>query len=97
MLAALCFSTGGMFMKRAEGLHATWDSVVFLLLFALGAVLQSQAMRGAALSLTYILVLGLEAGFAVGFGVFFFGEGIPPLKLGGILLIVLGIALVRGR
>jgi hypothetical protein len=39
-----------------------------------GEGLQSQAMRGTELGPTYIMVLGLEAALAFGFGTFIFGR-----------------------
>jgi len=94
-LAALAFTVGGIFMKYADGLRNAPASVLFLVMFVFGAALQSQAMRGAELGPTYILVLGLEAAFAFGFGSFIFGEAITLMKVGAIVLIVSGIALLR--
>ena len=94
-LAALAFTVGGIFMKYAEGLRNLAASSGFLVMFGLGAVLQSQAMRGAELGSTYILVLGLEAAFAFGFGSVIFGEAVTVAKIAAIILIVSGIALLR--
>jgi multidrug transporter EmrE-like cation transporter len=95
VLAALAFTIGGVFMKYADGLHNNWATFLFLLMFGLGAVLQSQAMRGAELGVVYIAVLGLEAALAFGFGTFIFGEAVTLTKVAAILLIVSGIALLR--
>jgi hypothetical protein len=65
-VAAFCFALGGVFMKQADGIRHASAAFVFLFLFASGAVLQSEAMRGAGLALTCVLVLGLEAATAVG-------------------------------
>src|SRR5690606_5837436 len=64
-LAASCFTVGGVFMKHADGLHHAGATAGFLALFVLGAVVQSQAMRGEGLAVTYLIVLGLEAALAV--------------------------------
>lgn len=95
MLAALFFTTGGIFMKHADGLRHPAHVLGFVVLFALGAMLQSQAMRGAELGATYILVLGLEAALAFGFGVIFFDEAATLRKLAAVIAIVAGIALLR--
>jgi small multidrug resistance pump/quaternary ammonium compound-resistance protein SugE len=95
VLAALAFTVGGVFMKYADGLRNTWASVLFLVMFGIGAVLQSQAMRGGELGVIYILVLGLEAALAFGFGTIIFGEAVTLTKIVAILLIVSGIALLR--
>lgn len=95
LLAALCFTIGGLFMKSADGVRHLAPAVGFLLLFGAGAVLQSYAMRGAGMAVTYVLVLGLEAALAVGFGVGLLGESLSPAKLAGMGLTLVGIALLR--
>jgi len=94
-LAALAFTLGGVFMKSADGVRHPAPTAGFLLFFAAGAVLQSQAMRGAELGATYILVLGLEAMLAFGLGVVLFGESVGLAKIAAVSLIVSGIALLR--
>jgi len=94
-LAALCFTVGGIFMKQADGLRHGSPTALFLLLFAAGAAVQSQAMRGAELGTTYVVVLGLEAALALAFGTFLFAEPTTLPKIGAILLILGGIALLR--
>jgi len=95
ILAALAFTTGGVFMKYADGLQHPGSVVGFVVLFAAGALLQSQAMRGAELGVTYVLVLGLEAAFAFGLGVTIFQEAVTVVKLVAVGLVVAGIALLR--
>ncbi len=94
-LAALAFTAGGVFMKYADGVRQLWPVLGFVTLFGIGAALQSQAMRGAELGTTYILVLGLEAALAFGLGVALFGESVTASKLSALALIVGGIALLR--
>lgn len=97
LMAAGCFTLGGVFMKHADGLRHIGPSLIFAALFAGGAVFQSYAMRDAAMSLTYVLVLGLEGVLAVGLGVAAFGEQLGPLKAAGVVLILIGIACIRGE
>jgi quaternary ammonium compound-resistance protein SugE len=94
-LAAVSFTVGGIFMKRADGVRHAPAAAAFLLLFACGAVIQSQAMRGTELGATYIVVLGLEAALALAFGTLLFGEPLTAVKTGAVALIVGGIALLR--
>lgn len=94
-VAALSFTVGGIFMKHADGLRHPLATALFLLLFAFGAAVQSHAMRGAELGTTYIVVLGLEAAFAVAIGAVVFAEPLTLPRLGALLLIVGGIALLR--
>jgi multidrug transporter EmrE-like cation transporter len=94
-VAALSFTVGGIFMKHANGLQNHPAAALFLLFFMVGAAMQSHAMRGAELGTTYLLVLGLEAAFALAFGTFLFAEPLTIVKLTAVVLIVTGIALLR--
>ena len=95
-VAALCFTVGGAFMKKADGLQHAGPTVVFLLLFAAGAVALSHSMRGAELATTYIIVLGLEAAMAVALGMALFAEPMGAAKLIAIGLVLAGITILRG-
>lgn len=95
ILAAFAFTIGGVAMKYADGVPSRAFAVVYVALFGVGAVLQAQAMRGAGLGTTYILVLGLEAVLAFALGVALFGESATVRKLAAVTLIVVGIALLR--
>ena len=95
LLAALAFTTGGVLMKYADGLRHAGAVAGFVALFAAGAILQSQAMRGSELGITYVLVLGLEAALAFGMGVAIFHEEATVTKLAAVCLVVAGIALLR--
>lgn len=95
LLAALSFTSGGVLMKHADGARHVAPTIGFIGLFAVGALLQSYAMRGADLGALYILVLGAEAALAFGFGVWLFGESVTPVKVAAVALVVAGIALLR--
>jgi len=97
ILAALSFTSGGVFMKYADGARHAVPVVAYITVFGIGAVLQSQAMRGTGLGATYILVLGLEAALAFGLGVVLFDEAATWRKLAAVTLIVAGIALLRSE
>jgi multidrug transporter EmrE-like cation transporter len=94
-LAALAFTVGGVCMKYSEGLTQLRPSVLLGVLFLAGAALQAVAMRRADLSVAYVFVLGLESVLAFGFGVFLFGEAATGSRIGGVVLIVLGIWLLH--
>ena len=82
-------------MKRADGLQHAGATAGFLALFVLGAIVQSEAMRGEGLAVTYLIVLGLEAALAVAFGQLIFGEAMTAMKACATALIVFGVALLR--
>ena len=95
ILAAICFTAGGVLMKYADGTRNTGPTVGLVLLFVMGAILHSHAMRWGALGAVYALVLGLEAILAFGLGVLVFQESMSSTKIAGLVLTILGIALLR--
>ena len=95
VVAAVSFASGGVAMKYADGLMRLYPSLIVFALFAVGAALQGLAMRGTALSVTYLVVLGLEAIMTFGLGVLFFREGLTLPKIIGATLVVFGTFLLR--
>jgi multidrug transporter EmrE-like cation transporter len=93
--AALLFSVGGYFMKQSAGLTRLQPTLLVFTLFGAGAGLQTLAMRGQSMAVTYIVVLGLEAITAFCLGVFFLDESSSPVKLAGVGLVLAGIILLR--
>ena len=94
-LAALSFSIGGYFMKLSAGLTQFRPSALVFFFFVLGACLQTLAMRGHSMAVTYIVVLGLEAITALSLGVFFLKESNSVLKIVGVALVLAGIIVLR--
>jgi len=94
-LAALSFSIGGYFMKMSVGLTQFRPTVLVFTFFAIGAGLQTVAMRDQQMAVTYIVVLGLEAVTAFSLGVFFLKESSSLAKLTGVGLVVAGIVVLR--
>jgi multidrug transporter EmrE-like cation transporter len=95
VMAALCFTCGGVMMKYSDGLTRLMPSVLTGILFLAGAACQARAMRGEDMSVSYVVVLGLESVLAFVFGRVFFGESVSFSRLGALMLIVSGIALLR--
>jgi small multidrug resistance pump/quaternary ammonium compound-resistance protein SugE len=93
--AALLYSVGGYFMKLSRGLTEGVATVMVFLCFCLGAALQTVAMRHEAMTVTYVIVLGLEAVVAYLLGTLLLQESANVAKTGGIALIVAGIALLK--
>ena len=95
LLSALAFTAGDVFMKHSDGLTRLAPSLLVYLFFAGGASFQARAMRGAELSVTSIVVMGLEAALAIGIGIVYFKEGLSLFKVAGLVLIVAGIAVLQ--
>lgn len=93
--AAFSYSVGGYFMKLSDGLTKGGPTTLVFGLFCLGALLQTVAMRHGEMSVSYVVVLGLEAVTALLLGLFFLGEGVTLAKLIGIGLICIGIIVLR--
>jgi small multidrug resistance pump len=93
--AAMSFALGGAVMKYADGLRNPQPSMIVFILFVLGAALQIVAMRDTELSVTYLVVLGLEAVISFSFGIVVFKESVTLLKTVGALIVVLGIVVLR--
>jgi small multidrug resistance pump/quaternary ammonium compound-resistance protein SugE len=95
--AAVLFSIGGFFMKLSRGLTEAASTTMVFLCFCLGAALQTLAMRNEAMTVTYVIVLGLEAVTAYVLGTVLLEEPTNLSKVGGIVLIVAGIALLKSN
>ncbi|MEZ4870541.1 MAG: SMR family transporter [Caldilineaceae bacterium] len=93
--AAFSYSVGGYYMKLADGLTKGGPSALVLGLFCVGAILQTIAMRHTEMTITYMVVLGLEAITALALGLLFLGEGLTAAKVMGIAFVCIGILCLR--
>ena len=93
-IAALLFSFGGLAMKASAGLTRVAPSVAVFVLFCAGAACQALGMRRTEMGVAYISVLGLEAVAAFALSSLALGERVTISKIGALLLIVGGLALL---
>jgi multidrug transporter EmrE-like cation transporter len=75
--------------------HFVETLVETIALFAIGAALQTLAMKRQDLAVTYLLVVGLESILAFAFGVLLFSESCTPARIAGVALIAGGIISLR--
>lgn len=94
-LAALAFSIGGYFMKLSAGLTNIRPTLLMFAFFSVGAVLQTIAMRGEQMAITYIVVLGFEAITALILSMVLLNESGSLAKFAGVALVLAGIVLLR--
>jgi quaternary ammonium compound-resistance protein SugE len=94
-VAAIFFTSGGVFMKLSSGFARLAPGAAALALFLAGAIAQTFAMKYADLGVAYVFVLGLEAVLAFALGALFFGETVSLAKLLGVALIIGGFALLH--
>jgi quaternary ammonium compound-resistance protein SugE len=95
IVAALLFAVGGLFMKASDGLTKFAPSAAVFFFFCVGAACQTVAMKRGEMSITYVVVLGLEALAAFSLGAVILGERASFIKLCALVLIVGGIALLE--
>lgn len=93
--AALLYTVGGYCMKLSKGFAVAGPSVGVFACFCAGAALQTLAMRRESMTVTYVVVLGLEAVIAYLLGTFWLQEPTSAAKIAGVVLVVAGIALLR--
>jgi len=94
-LAALSFSIGGYFMKLSVGLTHLRPTVLMFAFFSVGTVLQTVAMRGEQMAITYIVVLGFEAITALVLSMLLLNESGSVSKFAGVALVLAGIIVLR--
>lgn len=93
--SAILFTIGGVFMKLSQGLSQLTPSLLLYLFFIAGASLQTIAMRKSALSVTYVIVLGLETVLAFVFGVVLFQENYSYTNVVGVSCVVAGMGFLQ--
>jgi small multidrug resistance pump/quaternary ammonium compound-resistance protein SugE len=93
--AALLYSIGGYFMKLSRGLTEVTPTTMVFVCFGVGAALQTLSMRGESMTVTYVIVLGIEAVTAYLLGTLVLQEPTSLSKVTGIVLIVAGIVLLK--
>jgi len=93
--ASLAFGVGGAFMKASDGFSRWLPSIGLLVMFVIGAVFLTLAVRSMGLSAAYVVGLGIEVLVSVGLGRYCYGEQLTAAQVAGALLIVAGVAAVR--
>lgn len=94
-LAALSFSIGGYFMKLSAGMTHLRPTLLMFGFFSVGTLLQTVAMKGEPMAITYIVVLGFEAVTALILSMVLLNESASLSKFAGVALVLGGIVLLR--
>ncbi|GAB4200233.1 MAG: multidrug efflux SMR transporter [Wenzhouxiangellaceae bacterium] len=82
-------------MKASDGFTRPLASVVTLVGLAGGMYFLALAMKDLPVSIAYPVWVGAGALGTVIFGVLFFGEGLTPLKIVGVVAIVAGVVSLK--
>jgi multidrug transporter EmrE-like cation transporter len=95
LIAAGCFTAGGLLTKPADGLRRMWPTVAVLALFALGAACLTLVVhRGGEVGPPYLVVVGLEAVLAFVLAAVFFHEQVTLTRTFAVLLVLGGTVLL---
>lgn len=92
IIAGLLETVWAMSMKLSEGFTRPLPSAVTAVAAAASFWLLAMAMRGLPLGVAYPIWVGIGAVGSVVVGAVLLGEGVTPLRVGSLLLIVAGIA-----
>ena len=95
VVAALAYAAGGVMMKRSDGFRNAMPSALVFVCFALGATVQTFALKRQELGSGYVIVLGLEAIAALALGARLYREPVDATKLAAVALVIAGIVLLR--
>jgi quaternary ammonium compound-resistance protein SugE len=82
-------------MKYAEGYTRLGWSIVSLLLLAAFVFLLGQALQVLEIGVAYTVWTGIGAVGTLTMGVLLFGEALNPMKIAGIVLVLIGIAALK--
>ena len=82
-------------MKYAEGYTRLGWSVVSVLLLAAFVYLLGRVLEALPVGTAYAAWTGIGAAGTVIMGVVLFGETLSPLRLGGVVVVLLGIAMLK--
>jgi len=92
--AAIVYVIGSFFMVTKGINHL----LVVYACFIVGATFQAWATQHiSSMSVTYLVTLGLEAALSMGAGVLLLQENLSGVRLFGAGLVIVGIAILRGR
>ena len=82
-------------MKYAEGYTRLGWSLVSLVLLAAFVFLLGRALQVLEVGIAYAVWTGIGAAGTVLMGVLLFGEALNPMKIAGIVLVLIGIAALK--
>lgn len=96
MLAALFEVGWAIGLKYTHGFTKFWPSVWTLLAMALSMSLLAWAARTLPIGTAYAVWTGIGAAGTAVLGVYLFGEAASVIRVAGVGLIVVGVALLKG-
>ncbi|ELZ5939286.1 multidrug/spermidine efflux SMR transporter subunit MdtJ [Providencia vermicola] len=95
VLSIIAEVTGTLSMKHASVSGGYTGMVVMYVMIALSYILLAIAIKKVALGVAYALWEGIGILFITTFSVLWFGESLSPMKIGGLILLIVGIGLIK--
>jgi len=92
LMAAIAFEVAGTTaMKMSEGFTRTWPSVAMGVFYLLSLTALTFALKRFDMSMAYAIWSGLGTALITIVGVYLFKEPVTLIKVGSIVLIILGV------
>jgi small multidrug resistance pump len=82
-------------LKVSDGFSRLWPSVIVVVGYVVSFVLLAQTLRSMAVGTAYAIWSAVGTALIVAIGTIFFGESLGPLKLIGIVLVIVGVVLLN--
>lgn len=95
VLAIVAEVIGTLSMKHASVSGDFTGMVVMYVMIATSYILLAIAVKKVALGVAYALWEGIGILFITTFSVMWFGESLSPMKIGGLVLLITGIGLIK--
>ena len=82
-------------LKVSDGFSRLWPSIFVVVGYVVSFVLLAQCLRSMAVGTAYAIWSAVGTALIVAIGTIFFGESLGPLKLIGIVLVIVGVVLLN--
>src|SRR5215831_13613349 len=82
-------------LKVSNGFTRLWPSMVVVVGYAVSFVLLAQCLKTMAVGTAYAIWSAVGTALIVAIGVVYFGETLGPVKVVGIVLVIIGVILLN--
>jgi len=93
--AILAEVLGTTALKVSNGFTRLWPSVIVVVGYVVSFVLLAQCLKSMAVGTAYAIWSAVGTALIVAIGVLFFGESLGPVKVTGIVLVIIGVVLLN--
>lgn len=82
-------------MKYSEGFSRLWPSLVTVVAYVLAFTLLAQTLKTLSVGTAYAIWAGIGTAAVAAIGMLFLGESAGPLKIVGIVLVIMGVVVLN--